>query len=154
VLLLLVVFPFIFLGLGSVSLLDPDEGMYGSIALEMVRSGDWVTPHFNGIRYIEKPPLYFWLTAATIFLFGQSEWVIRLWSAVPALGAAILTWRMGALLHGSLAGTLSAVVLVSNVGMFRYARVAATDCLLVFSITLAVYGFVKATLSQRMTVEG
>jgi len=144
---------FLFFGLGSIDLLDPDEGLYGSIALEMAKSGDWITPHFNGIRYLEKPPLYFWLTAGTAFLFGPSEWVIRLWSAIPALGAAILTWRVGALLYGSLAGTLSAVVLVSNVGMFRYARVAATDCLLVFSLALSLYGFARVMLAPRSDAE-
>ena len=147
-LILAVSIPFLLFGLGSIDLLDPDEGLYGSIALEMAKSGDWITPHFNGIRYLEKPPLYFWLTAGAVFLFGPSEWVIRLWSAVPVLGAAILTWRIGALLYGSLAGTLSAIVLVTNVGIFRYTRVAATDCLLVFSLALSLYGFARAMLAR------
>ncbi|MBI3001997.1 MAG: glycosyltransferase family 39 protein, partial [Deltaproteobacteria bacterium] len=141
--------PFLLFGLGSIDLLDPDEGLYGSIALEMAKSGDWITPHFNGIRYLEKPPLYFWLTAGTAFLFGSSEWVIRLWSAVPTLGTAILTWRLGGLLYGGHAGVLSAIVLVTNVGVFRYARVAATDCLLVFSLALSLYGFVRMMLDRH-----
>jgi len=66
-------------------LLDPDEGLYASIAQEMLTRGDWVIPHINGIPYLEKPPLYFWLTALTFQLFGPSEWATRLWSAVSAL---------------------------------------------------------------------
>jgi len=139
---------FTFWGLGSVALLDPDEGMYGSIAREMAEGGDWVTPHFNGVRYLEKPPLYFWLTAFTTGLFGPSEWGTRLWSALPALGTALLTWRIGCLLYGPQAGLLSAIVFLTGVGVFRYSRVAATDFLLVFSLTLAMYGFVKAALSR------
>lgn len=141
--------PFVFWGLGSVSLLDPDEGLYGSIAREMTEKGDWITPHFNGLRYLEKPPLYFWLTALTFTLFGPSEWAARLWSAVPTLGTALLTWRIGGLLYGGLAGALSAVVLVTNAAVFRYTRVAATDCLLVFSLALSLYGFVRTMLDQR-----
>lgn len=146
--------PFIFWGIGSVSLLDPDEGLYGSTAREMAEQRDWITPHFNGLRYLEKPPLYFWLTALTFALFEPSEWATRLWSAVPTLGTAVLTWRIGGLLYGGLAGALSAVVLVTNAAVFRYTRVAATDWLLVFSLTLAIYGFVKTVLSQSSIVNG
>ena len=141
--------PFVFLGIGSVSFLDPDEGMYGSIAREMAGGRDWITPHFNGVRYLEKPPLYFWLTALTTALFGPSEWAVRLWSALPTLGTAILVWRIGRLLYGSQAGLLSAIILLTGVGVFRYVRVAATDSLLVFSLTLALYGFVRAALVDQ-----
>lgn len=145
--------PFIFWGLGSVSLLDPDEGMYGAIAREMAEEGDWITAHFNGVRYLEKPPLYFWLTAMTTAFFGPSEWVVRLWSALPTMGTALLTWRVGRLLYGGSAGVLSAVILVSSVGVFRYTRVAATDSLLVFSLALSLYGFIETTLSQQLQVK-
>ncbi len=80
---------FIFWGLGSLDLLDPDQGMWGAIAQEMVQGGDWITPHFNGVRHLEKPPLYFWLTALTLSLFGSSERVVRVGSALPALATAI-----------------------------------------------------------------
>jgi len=142
--------PFLFWGLGLVGFLDPDEGLYGSIAREMAAGGDWITPHFNGVRYLEKPPLEFWLSALTIVLFGPSEWAVRLWSALPAFGTALLIWRMGSRLYGRREGLLAAVVFMSSVGVFRYARVAATDFLLVFSVTLALYGFLKAYLSWSM----
>lgn len=138
--------PFLFTGLGSIDLLDPDEGMYGAIAREMAEGGDWITPHFNGVRYLEKPPLYFWLTASITAIFGPSEWAVRLGSALPALGTAVLTWEIGRLLYGGAAGLFSAIIFLTGAGVFRYARVAATDFLLVFSITLAIYGFIKSAL--------
>ena len=150
--LLVVCVPFLFWGIGSISFLDPDEGMYGSIAREMATEGDWITPHFNGIRYLEKPPLQFWLSALTIAAFGPSEWGVRLWSALPAFGAALLIWRMGVCLYGRQGGILAAIVFATGMGVFRYVRVAATDFLLVFSLTLAMYGFIKAALSQSSTV--
>lgn len=140
--------PFIFWGTGSIGLLDRDEGVYGSIAREMAERGDWITPHFNGLRYLEKPPLYFWLTAATIKLFGPSEWAVRLWSALPTLGTAVLVWRLGQLLYGAHAGILSFIIFITGVGVFRYSRVAATDSLLVFSLALSMYGLVETLLSQ------
>lgn len=144
---LIIAVPFLFGGLAATSFLDPDEGMYGSIAREMAETGDWVTPRFNGVRYLNKPPLHFWLTSLTVIVFGHSEWVIRFWSALPALGAAALTWHMGNVLYRGHAGLLAALVLMSSAGVLRFVRVAATDFLLVFSITLAVYGFVRAVLS-------
>jgi 4-amino-4-deoxy-L-arabinose transferase-like glycosyltransferase len=124
-------------------LLDPDEGLYASIAREMVTGGDWVVPHVNGLPYLEKPPLYFWLTALTFQLFGPSEWATRLWSAISALGTVLLTWRIGRRLYGASAGLMAGVVMASVVGNALYVRRASTDQLFVFCLTLAMYGFLR-----------
>lgn len=147
-LLLAVGLPFIFLGAGSLAFLDPDEGMYGAIAREMAEGGDWITPHFNGIRYLEKPPLQFWLSALTMAVFGPSEWAVRVWSGLPALGTVLLVWRMGNSLYRAPAGLLSGIILATSIGVFRYVRVAATDFLLVFSMTLVIYGFMESFLAE------
>ena len=104
---LVVSLPFLFVTLGM-PLLDPDEGLYASIAQEMLSRGDWVIPHVNGLPYLEKPPLYFWLTALTFRAVGPTEWAVRLWSALATLGAVLLTWRIGRRLYGPRAGLLAA----------------------------------------------
>src|SRR5499426_2991555 len=124
-------------------LLDPDEGLYASIAREMLARGDWIVPHVNGLPYLEKPPLYFWLTALTFKLFGPSEWATRLWAAVSALGTVLLTWRIGRRLYGAPAGLMAGVVMASVVGNALYVRRASTDQLFVFCLTLAMYGFLR-----------
>jgi len=124
-------------------LLDPDEGLYADIAQEMLARGDWVIPHINGLPYLEKPPLYFWLTALTFQLFGPSEWATRLWSAMSALGTVLLTWRIGRRLYGGSAGLLAGVVVATVVGNALYVRRASTDQLFVFCLTLAIYGFLR-----------
>ena len=126
-------------------LLDPDEGLYASIAREMLARGDWIVPHVNGLPYLEKPPLYFWLTALTFKLFGPSEWATRLWSAVSALGTVLLTWRIGRRLYGAPAGLMAGVAMASVVGNALYVRRASTDQLFVFCLTLAMYGFLRDT---------
>ena len=142
VLLLAVSLPFLFLSLG-LSFLDPDEGLYGEIVREMLTRGNWILPHFNGLPYLEKPPLYFWLSGVIVLLVGSSEWAIRLGSALPALGTVLLVWRIGRRLYGSTAGLLAGLAMVSMAGIALYVRKASTDFLLVFCLTLAVYGFIR-----------
>src|SRR3989442_14785610 len=134
--------PFLFVKLGM-PFLDPDEGLYATIAQAMLRGGDWVVPRVNGLPYIEKPPLYFWLTALTFWVFGPSEWATRLWSALATLGTVLLTWRIGRHLYGSRAGVLAGLVVATVVGNALYVRRASTDQLFVFCLTLAMYGFVR-----------
>ena len=124
-------------------LLDPDEGLYADISYEMLAGGDWVIPHLNGLPYLEKPPLYFWLTALTFQLLGPSEWATRLWSAISALGTVLLTWRIGRRLYGAQAGLLAGIVIATVVGNALYVRRASTDQLFVFCLTLAMYGFLR-----------
>ena len=141
-LLLVVSVPFLFVGLGF-SFLDQGEGLYGTIPAEMFACGDWILPHFNGLPYLEKPPLYFWLTAAMLGLGLSAEWAARLWSALPALGSVLLTWRLGVRLYGPEAGRLAGIALATCAGFALHARRASPDLLMVFCLALAVYGLVR-----------
>ena len=67
----------------------PDEGRYTGVAWEMVRSGQWLTPTLDGLPYFHKPPMFYWLTAISIKLFGVVEWALRL---APALGATLIAF--------------------------------------------------------------
>jgi 4-amino-4-deoxy-L-arabinose transferase-like glycosyltransferase len=130
--------------LGAVSFIDPDEGMYGGIARAIAETGDWITPRFDGIRYLNKPPLLFWLSALTFNIFGPSEWGVRLWSALPALGSALLVSVIGTYLYGGIGGIFSALIFASSLGTFLYSHMTLTDPLLVFSLTLAMTAAVNA----------
>src|SRR5439155_1362823 len=105
----------------------------------------WLLPRRNGLPCVEKPPLYFWLTALTFWAVGPSEWATRLWSALAALGTVLLTWRIGRRLYGSGAGLLAGLVIATVVGNALYIRKASTDQLFVFCLTLAMYGFIRDT---------
>ena len=71
-LMLICAVPF-FLFLGNAPLIDPDEGRYAEIPREMLERGDFITPTLNYVKYFEKPPLLYWLNAASIKLFGLNE---------------------------------------------------------------------------------
>jgi hypothetical protein len=141
-LLLAVTLPLLFTAL-DLDFLDPDEGLYGDVAAWMVRSGDWVMPHFNQLPYLEKPPLYYWISALTLLIDGRAEWPLRLCSALAALGSVLLVWRIGRRLYGPTTGVLAGVVFATTVGGALYVRKASTDLLFVFCLTLALYGFLR-----------
>ena len=69
----------------------PDEGRYAGVAWEMIRSGDWLTPTLDGLPFFHKPPLFYWITAVSLELFGLHPWAGRLASVTGAwLGAMAL----------------------------------------------------------------
>ena len=82
----------------------PDEGRYAEIAREMAVSGDWVTPRLNDLKYFEKPPLQYWLGAATFDAFGVDEWTARLPAALAGFLAVVVVGFTAARLAGRDAG--------------------------------------------------
>ena len=78
--------------LGTRTLIHPDEGRYASLALEMARSGDWVTPRLNGLPYFEKPALQYWIGALSFLALGVSEFSARLW---PGMAGFLTVLALG-----------------------------------------------------------
>src|SRR5574337_2013007 len=133
-----------FMSLGQAPFVDPSEGMHAEIAREMARGGDWVTLHFDGVRYFDKPPLLYWLMAAGFRLVGPSEWAARFWSALAAFGAVLLTARLGTLLGSARPGLVAGLVLAANLEFFLPARTVKPELLFVFFILAAFAGFILA----------
>ncbi|MEK6529937.1 MAG: glycosyltransferase family 39 protein, partial [candidate division NC10 bacterium] len=133
-----------FMSLGQAPFVDPSEGMHAEIAREMGLRGDWVTPHFNGVRYFDKPPLLYWLQAAAFRVVGPSEWAARFWSALAALGVALLTARLGIVLGSPRLGLIAGLVVAANLELFLFARYVKPDLLFIFLILVAFTGFILA----------
>jgi 4-amino-4-deoxy-L-arabinose transferase-like glycosyltransferase len=131
-------------GLGRAPLIDPSEGMHVQIAREMSTRGDWVTPHFNGVRYFDKPPLLYWLLAAGFGVTGPAEWAARLWPALAALGAALLTAWLGAVVGSPRLGLIAGLVLGANLELFIFARHVRPDLPFIFLILAAFAAFIVA----------
>ncbi len=62
----------------------PDEGRYAEVGRWMWMTGDWLTPRIDGIPFFHKPPLLYWLEAASISVFGATPWAVRWVVAVHA----------------------------------------------------------------------
>ena len=92
-------------------LIPSDEGRYAEMAREMLVTGDWVTPRYNGYKYFEKPPLQVWATAATFQAFGIGDWQARLWTALTGFLTILAIGFTGARIYNPRAGWIAALVL-------------------------------------------
>jgi len=132
-----------FYGLGAYALLDNNEGVYASIARTMAEGGDLVIPHLNGLPYIEKPPLFYWLTAASFRIFGFGEWQARL---VPAL-ALFTTILSSSLFVGRRAGTdagaVTSIILSTSLVMLLIGRMVYFNMLFICFITMAHFALYR-----------
>ncbi len=125
-------------------LVRPDEGRYAEIPREMVASGNWVTPHLNGLKYFEKPPLQYWATAAAYQVFGQHQWSARLWVGITGFLGILLIYFTGRKLFGPDAGLYAALVLGSSLLYVLIGHINTLDMGVTFFMSLSLAGFLLA----------
>lgn len=132
----------VLIGLGSHGLLNNNEGLYAEIPREMIASHDWrqwIIPHLNGLPYMEKPPLLYWLTALAFLLFGTSEWSARLVPALSSLACVAMLLWFGTHVQRQQAGRLAALMFVTGTGVFAMSRVLMFDMLLTALLSAALF---------------
>jgi 4-amino-4-deoxy-L-arabinose transferase-like glycosyltransferase len=143
--LLLIVFGVAFLQfLGRVPLTEPDEGRYAEIPREMLELGDFITPHLNYVKYFEKPPLHYWLTALSFKIFGENEFAARFPGALMGLLAILLTYHVGRRLFGRREGLLAALILGTSIGFITQGRIDIIDMTLTCTLSAALAFFILA----------
>jgi len=132
-------FLFYFSALGTMPLLEPDEGRYAEIPREMLATGDFVTPHLNGVVYLEKPPLFYWGNALSLRLLGENEFAARSFTALVSVMGILLTYWMGSAISGPRTGLFSAVVLSTSVYYYVVGRLNTLDMTLAVVLVLAIF---------------
>lgn len=135
--------------LGQLPLIDPDEGRYAEIPREMLEQGDLITPTLNYVKYLEKPPLLYWLNAASIKIFGTSEFAARLPSALCGLATVLATYLIARKLYDRRTALISAIILGTSAGFVLQSRIILTDMLLTFCLTTALGAFIVAAQQER-----
>jgi 4-amino-4-deoxy-L-arabinose transferase-like glycosyltransferase len=144
-LIVLLVAALIFFGsiLSPPSLMDDMDAVQAQIARNMLQSGDWVTPRLDGVAYLEKPPLKYWLIAISFRIFGVHDWAAR----IPiALAAVLLCWiaaQFGAWAFGARTGTYAGLCLATCVGLFLFTRVLLPDVMLTLAVALALWSLLR-----------
>jgi 4-amino-4-deoxy-L-arabinose transferase-like glycosyltransferase len=117
----------------------------------MVRSGDWLTPRFLGRLYLTKPPLLYWLTAASTSLLGVNSWTLRLPSLIAAAGCCMLVFFVIAQRRPWWIAALAAFALAGSDLFFRAARLGLTDALLTLLFLAALLAWPRPLLSGALT---
>ncbi len=130
-----------FLWLGSRPLFVPDEGRYAEIAREMAASGNYITPYLNGIKYFEKPVLFYWLGAFAIKFAGLSLWTLRSINACLALAGCLLTYWVSRHLYDRLTGLLAALILGTSTLFFVMSHMIGLDLPVSIFISASLYFF-------------
>ncbi len=138
----------IFFRLGSLPLSGPDEPRYARVAQEMQAQGLWITPVLEGKPWLEKPPLYYWMTIPFLSFFNADERAARSGPAVSALVAALAIFWLGSVLWSRLAGLLGASILLTSLGFAGFGRSASTDMPFTCFFTLAM-AFLAAELKNK-----
>lgn len=113
--------------LGNRPFATPDEGRYVEIPREMVTTGDYVTPRLNGVKYFEKPPLFYWIEAANLKLFGLHEGTMRLGSLLFGLLGCIGTYLFGRRFYGQQAGLAACLILATSPLYYALSRLIILD---------------------------
>lgn len=134
-------------------LLDGVDSIHAEAAREMAVSGDWITPHVDGVRSFAVSPLLTWTTAFSLELFGVSDWAARLPLALYALALFLITLAFGARLFLTpVAGFYAALILLTSAGTFLFAHLLFPQILLTLWITLAVYYFWRSLHHEHASV--
>ncbi len=139
-------------GLFTPGLLDDVDSIYTEIAREMLVRHDYVTPYINGVRFFDKPPLMYWMAAASMRVFGPYDWAARLPLALGTLALFLAVYALGIRLFRAISpahasdrgGFYAALALATSIGPYLYTRFYIPDILLALWMTLGVHLFLIA----------
>jgi 4-amino-4-deoxy-L-arabinose transferase-like glycosyltransferase len=124
--------------------MDDVDAVQAQIARNMLESGDWVIAHLDGVPYLEKSPLIYWLIAASFRILGAHDWVARIPVALAAVLLAWVTWRYGRWAFGARVGFYAGLALATCVGLFLFTRIQIPDVMLTLSVCAAFWSFQRA----------
>jgi 4-amino-4-deoxy-L-arabinose transferase-like glycosyltransferase len=136
----------VFLGcsISPPNLMDDVDAVQAQIARNMLDSGDWVTARLDGVPYLEKSPLKYWMIAVSYEIFGVHDWAARLPVALFTVILCWLTARIGSWAVSDLAGLWAGLALSTCMGLFLFTRVLIPDAILTAAVTLAIWSFLRA----------
>ncbi len=141
-------------GLGAVHLFDWDEINFAEIAREMIVTGNWAQPRIDYLPFHEKPPLFIWLQAISMSLFGIGEFAARLPNALCGALTLVVLFRIGSRLRGNLFGLLWALAYVGSILPHLYFRSGIIDPWFNLFIFLGVDALISAVREERPPATG
>ena len=123
--------------------MDDVDAVQAQIARNMLASGDYVTARLDGVPYLEKAPLVYWMMAASYRVFGVHDWSARLPLALSVILLCWLTYRFARWAFDESAALYSGVALATCVGLFLFTRILIPDAILTLTITGAIWAWLR-----------
>jgi 4-amino-4-deoxy-L-arabinose transferase-like glycosyltransferase len=130
-----------FFSLGSFTLFDVDEAVFSQATKEMVESGDWMTPTYNGENRFDKPIFFYWLMAASYKVFGINEFGARFPSALSGFLLCLALFFFVRHFRDEKAALFAALPLILSPYFLVYSHAAVTDMALTLFISLSLFSF-------------
>ena len=134
----------LFFKLGSLPLLQPDEGRNAEVAREMKESGAWLSPSYNGIAYLDKPAFYFKAVALSLAAFGNNETAARLPSAMFGLALLAITFAFCRRVHGTRVAIMAVIIIATMPLYVVLSRTVIFDIALAFFVSGAIFAGYRA----------
>jgi 4-amino-4-deoxy-L-arabinose transferase-like glycosyltransferase len=134
----------LFFRLGTLPLLQPDEGRNAEVAREMKESGAWLSPSYNGIAYLDKPAFYFKAVALSLAAFGDNETAARLPSAVFGLALLAMTFLFCHRVHGTRCAVMAVIIIATMPLYVIFSRTIIFDMTLAFFVSAAIFAGYRA----------
>ncbi len=140
----------LFAHLGEGHLANFDDCYYAEKAKEMVRGGDWLTPHFSGVPRLDNPPLFLWLQSIAFLALGVNNWAAIFWSALSGVLCVPLLYLLARRLGlDPFESWGAAVALLMTQYFLKYARHAMFDVFLTLLFLCAIDAYARAVQGKR-----
>jgi len=125
---------------------------YASMSRQVADTGVWLPLHSGPEPYYLKPPLVFWLAAATMEVLGPTNLAASLWPRLFGIGCVLLTASIARRAYGDTAGVLAGLICLANPSLFETANSLRLDTALLFWILLSVHALLAPTGRWRAPV--
>ena len=143
-----------FFRLGSITLFDVDEAVFAEATKEMVQSGDWINPTYNGENRYDKPILIYWLMAVSYKIFGINEFAARFPSALSGVLLCLSIFLFVRYLYDNKRALYASVSFVLSLYYLAYSHAAVTDMVLTLFISLSLFSFYLSLKMHRRYIYG
>jgi len=138
-----------FASLFSPPLLDDVDAAHAEAAQHMAETGNLITSKIDGIRYIEKPPLPYWIVAGSYKIFGQNTFATHLPNSLAMLGLTWLAWLWARRTWGQRAGLYAGLAVLTSIGPFLFTRFIIPEAELSFFLLIALYALITGLEDDR-----
>lgn len=137
--------------MGNRPFASPDEGRYVEIPREMVVTEDYITPRLDGMKYFEKPPLFYWMQAASIKIAGINETSMRFWIVLFAILGCLSVFYVGSKCYSRNVGVMAAGILATSLIYYCHSRIIILDLVLSVFLCGSLWAFFLAFVKENQS---